>query len=84
MVSLSLETLMHSLQLLNVVPHVLHTRPQALADDLLHLLIHIQEPFNEFAIDEAERAVSLAFSVPESSISFEIELASRLNHSGNS
>lgn len=75
---------MHPLELLNIVSHILHARAQAIANDLLRLLIHVQETFNEFAVDEAERPLSLALSIFECSIPLKVELASRLDYGGDS
>jgi hypothetical protein len=64
-------------QLLNEVPHILHTRPQALANLLLHLLIKIQKSFNQLSIHEPERLCRFPLGVLERAVGIEVEPAER-------
>jgi hypothetical protein len=66
-------------QLLNEVPHILHTRPQPLANLLLHLLINIQKSFNQLSIHEPERLYRFPLSVFERAVGIEVEPAEREN-----
>lgn len=70
---------MQALQLLNHISHILHTRSQPPTDLLLRLLIHIQEAFDELAIDEAEWFCGLSLGVLEGAVGVEVHVTERLD-----
>lgn len=71
---------MQPLQFLNNIPHILHTRPQALTNLLLSFLIDIQKSLNEFSIHETEWFCSLSFSILEGTVGVEIHVAECLDY----
>jgi len=76
---------MNPLQLLDKIPHILHTRPEALTNKPLHLLIHIQEALDQLAIHEAERLRRFPNSGSERAVEIEVDIAERadeLRHAG--
>lgn len=68
---------MHALQLLHHIPQVLHARPEPVADLLLRHLVHVQEPLEDLAVEEPERALALTLGVPEGPVLVERDIARR-------
>jgi len=72
---------MYSLQLLHQIPHILHTRSKANTNILLHLLINIQKPLNQFSIHKPERLDRLPHRRFEGAVDVEVNVAESLDDS---
>lgn len=69
----------HPSELLKIVPHVLYTGSEALANDFLLLFAEVQEPFYKLPVDETEGGISVPNLVPKGSPGFEMQVANTDN-----
>lgn len=79
-----IDLLVHPLELLDAVAHVLDARPEPLADVPLRVLAQVQEPLQQLAVDEAPGRLALALGVAERPVRVEPEVARRREHVGQS
>ncbi|WP_230316643.1 hypothetical protein, partial [Salmonella enterica] len=72
------DILMHPPQFFHQIPHFLHLS-QSLTHHFLPLLIQVQEPLNQFSVNEPVRLLRLTLCITEGPVSGKGNVAGRLD-----